>query len=117
MHGGSKTPLQRQRRRSWGEGTLLAAGPREARSYCLKITADAAPRLVATPPVPATDTEHSEPGGAGVTGRGALSGGITQGARGAGAEPSGAIGCAGSNPSGSYHIFGTSRSPSALFLY
>ena len=33
MHGGSKTPPQRQRRRSRGEGTFLAAGPREARSY------------------------------------------------------------------------------------
>ncbi len=53
-------------------------------------------------PVPATDTEHSKPGGAGVRGRGALSGGSTRGARGAGAEPSGAKGCAGSNPSGSY---------------
>ena len=52
----------------------------------------AAPRRVATPPVPATDPEHSEPGGAGVRGRGALSGGSTRGARGAGAEPSGAKG-------------------------
>ena len=51
----------------------------------------AVPRRVATFPVPFTDTEHSEPGGAGVRGR-ALSGGSPRGARGAGAGPRGAEG-------------------------
>ena len=55
--------------------------------------ASLADRCLVTSPVPATDPEHSEPGGAGVRGRGALSGGSTRGARGAGAEPSGAKGC------------------------
>ena len=39
--------------------------------------------LLGASPVPATDPERSEPGGAGVRGRGALSGGSTPGARGA----------------------------------
>ena len=42
--------------------------------------------LAVTSPLPATDPEHSKPGGAGVRGR-ALSGGSPRGARGAGAEP------------------------------
>jgi hypothetical protein len=50
---------------------------------------EAVPRRTATSPLPATYPEHSEPVGAGVRGRGALSGGSTQGA---GAEPSGAKG-------------------------
>ncbi len=49
------------------------------------------PRI--TKPPPATYPELSEPGGASVRGRGALSCGSTRGARGAGAEPSGAKGC------------------------
>ena len=42
--------------------------------------------LAVTSPLPATDPEHSKPGGAGVRGR-ALSGGSPRGACGAGAEP------------------------------
>jgi hypothetical protein len=90
MHGGSKTrPPQRQRRRSWG-GRHASCGWSKGGSQLLT----AAPRRVATPPLPATDPEHSEPGGAGVRGKGALSGGSTRGARGGGgAERSGAKGC------------------------
>jgi hypothetical protein len=83
-------PPQRQRRRSWG-GRHASCGWSEGGSQLRD--AAAATRRAATPPLPATDPEHSEPGGAGVRGRGALSGGSTRGARGAGAEPSGAKGC------------------------
>ncbi len=55
--------------------------------------ASLADRCLVTSPLPATNPEHSEPGGAGVRRRGALSGGAqSRGARGAGAEPSGAKG-------------------------
>ena len=99
MHGGSKKhPRQRQRRRSWG-GKHASCGWSEGGSQLIGqlhvwwITAAAEALFIATSPDPATDPEHSEPGGAGVRGRGALSGGSTRGARGAGAEPSGAKGC------------------------
>jgi hypothetical protein len=87
---GRRTPPQRQRRRSWG-GRHASCGWSEGGSQLLSRAA--VHSRVATPPVPATDPERSEPGGAGVRGRGALSGGSTRGARGAGAEPSGAGGC------------------------
>ena len=98
MHGGSKTPpaeaapplMGGKARCGWSEGGSQL------------ITLAAAPRRAATPPVPATDTEHSEPGGAGVRGRGALSGGSTPEGR-AGRGPSRAVRqAAGSNPSGRY---------------
>jgi hypothetical protein len=60
-------------RRQW----LAAVGARAAEVLVLKIGPAAATRRAATSPVPATDPEHSEPGGAGVRGRGALSGGST----------------------------------------
>jgi hypothetical protein len=92
---------ERQRRRSWG-GRHASCGWSEGGSQLLTRLLAAAPRRVATSPVPATDPEHSEPGGAGVRGRGALSGGSTRGGRGAGAEPSAVQEAGGSNPSGSY---------------
>jgi hypothetical protein len=99
MHGGNKTPpAEAALPPMGGEGTLLASGPREARSYfgiSMQLLAKIFPAYKppsATPQLPAKDPEHSEPGGAGVRGRGALSG-WRRGARGAGAEPSGARGC------------------------
>jgi hypothetical protein len=76
---------------------------RPARRTAIKRASNAERRL-ATPPLPATDPEHSEPGGADVRGRGrsAAGGGSTRGARGAGGEPGGAKGWGGSNPSASY---------------
>ena len=89
MHGGSKTrPPQRQRRRSWG-GRHASCGWSEGGSQLLLQAAAAVSRRAATPPLPATDPERSKPGGAGVRGRRALSGGSTRGARGAGTKPNG----------------------------
>ena len=90
-------PIWREESRDAGEATSrdeakARSGGGEARfGGGGKILRAAVPRRVATSPVPATDTEHSEPGGAGVRGR-ALSGGSTRGARGARAGPRGAEG-------------------------
>ena len=91
MRGGSKTTPPAEA----APPLLLGSKARflrlaEGGSQLFRLRA-AVPRRVATSPVPATDPEHSEPGGAGVRGR-ALSGGSPRGARGAGAGPRGAGG-------------------------
>ena len=93
MHGGSKTHPRRGSAAAPAgeEGTLLAAGPRDGLAATITSTLAALPRRAATSPVPATDAEHSEPGGAGARGR-ALSGGSPRGGGGAGAGPRGAGG-------------------------
>jgi hypothetical protein len=72
-------------------------------------------RCLVTSPLPATDPEHSEPGGAGVRGRGALTAvGAHEGRAGRGRSRA-VRKAAGSNPSGSYqqHI---KSSPSLVYL-
>ena len=89
---GARPPPQRQRRRSCWGGRHASCGWSEGGSQLLTWSFHAAPRRAATSPLPATDPEHSEPGGAGVRGMWALSGGSPRGARGAGAGPRGAGG-------------------------
>ena len=88
---GARPPPPRQRRRSGWGGRHASCGWSEGGSQLFTWLLAAVPRRVATSPVPATDPEHSEPGGAGVRGR-ALSGGSPRGARGAGAGPRGTEG-------------------------
>jgi len=104
MHGGNKTPPRRGSAAAH-RGRHASCGWSEGGSQLLLQAAAAVSRRAATPPLPATDPEHSEPGGAGVRGRGALSGGSTRGARGAGAEPSGAKGWGGRILQGATKVF------------